>query len=149
MLGLSPVVHWLRAIFAYHGILVETMDSAGFYFSRNMCDRYGKCCLACNVCGGTTIVLYGRSYDLCILGRPCFVDLPGSPAYRAVLAVSWVLPSSCLDHQRSVYLSVLAASAVFTTSRHYSVTVMFRRRSSNNSPELCLDKVLPSAVCLR
>ena len=38
-------------------------------FSRNMCDRYDKCRLACNVCGGITIVLYRRSRDLCILDR--------------------------------------------------------------------------------
>ena len=47
-----------------------------------------------------------------------FLKSPLSPGYRAVRAVSWVLPSCCLDYQRSVYLSVLAASAVSTTSRH-------------------------------
>ena len=85
-------------------------------FSRNMCDRYDKCRLACNVCGGITIVLYGRSCDLCILSRSLFVDLSGSPGYCVVLAVSWILPSSCQDYQRSICLSaVLAASAVFTS----------------------------------
>ena len=67
-----------------------------------MCDRYDKCRLACNVCGGITIVLYGRSCDLCVLDQLLFVDLFGSPGYRAVLAFSWLLPSSCLDYQRFI-----------------------------------------------
>ena len=87
-------------------------------FSRNMCDRYDKCRLACNVCGGITTVLYGRSCDLCILGRSLFVDLSGSPGYRAVLAISWILRSSCLDYKRYICLSV----CVGHKRRVYNVT---------------------------
>ena len=41
-------------------------------------------------------MLYGRSFDLCIVGRSLFVDLSGSPGYRAALDASSML------HRRNV-----------------------------------------------
>ena len=87
----------LLHVYGCHQCSVALLCNA---FSRNVCNRYDKCRLACNVCGGSTIVLYGRSCDLCILGifgRSLFVDLSGLAWYPTCSITSGKLPSSGLQ----------------------------------------------------
>ena len=103
----------LPHVYGCHQCSVALLCNA---FSRNVCNRYDKCRLACNVCGGTTIVLYGRSCDLCILGifgRSLFCGSLWIGMVSYLFYHLWKTTIVWTSVYSVVYISVLATSAPY------------------------------------
>ena len=103
----------LLHVYGCHQCSVALLCNA---FSRNVCNRYDKCRLACNVCGGTTIVLYGRSCDLCILGifgRSLFCGSLWIGMVSYLFYHLWKTTIVWTSVYSVVYISVLATSAPY------------------------------------
>ena len=80
------------------------------------------CCLACNICGVTTV--NGGSVgpsSCCRLSTRCSLSVisPDRPSTAGVLAFRWILHVFCLDYHQPICVSVcVGRKRQFTTSPH-------------------------------